>query len=266
MSEGKAQVLSSGGGTQSNCILVLILAGLLPRPDLIVIADTGRERPVVWKYMDEIAAPACNAAGLAIHRVHCRDYGYAKDDLFNKKGTLLIPAFSDIVDGGKGKLPNFCTTYWKIEAVDNWLSREHGIKRSGYVKWIGFSLNEGRRAARMMSGKEYRSGLIRFPLIHDVPLTREQAVATVERFGWPKPPRSACWMCPNQSDMEWLDLKQNWPVEFGLACDLDEEIRQRDPNAYLHESRQSLREVVFSDELQADVFNPKPCDSGVCFV
>ncbi len=259
------EILSSGGGTQSNCILSLICAGLLPAPDFIVIADTGRERPAVWAYLDEVARPALKAKGIEIHRIMARDYGYAGENLYNKKGTVLIPAYSD--RDGEGKLTNFCTTYWKIEACDNWLSREQNITRGSFKKWIGFSLNESRRAVRMMAGKEYQSGLIRFPLIHDVPLTRSQAIKVVERFGWPTPPRSACWMCPNQSDSEWRDLKENWPKEFQQAVELENELRQRDANIFLHESRIPLSEVDFyaQQSFEDEMFNDKPCSSGMCF-
>jgi hypothetical protein len=119
----------------------------------------------------------------------------------------------------------------------------------------------------MMAGKEYQAGLIRFPLIHDVPLSRAQAIKVVERFGWPTPPRSACWMCPNQSDAEWRDLKENWPKEFQQAVELENELRKRDANIFLHESRTPLSEVDFYAQQNFDdeMFNNKPCSSGMCF-
>lgn len=43
LSDKRFTVWSSGGGTQSSAIAVLILKRLLPRPDRAVIADTGRE-------------------------------------------------------------------------------------------------------------------------------------------------------------------------------------------------------------------------------
>lgn len=39
----RIQVFSSGMGTQSCGIAVMIYLGYLPKPDLIVAADTGRE-------------------------------------------------------------------------------------------------------------------------------------------------------------------------------------------------------------------------------
>jgi len=38
----RTQVWASGGGVQSTAIAALIVLGRLPKPDLAVIADTGR--------------------------------------------------------------------------------------------------------------------------------------------------------------------------------------------------------------------------------
>jgi hypothetical protein len=257
------EVFSSGGGTQSACITALIVQAKLPKPDLAVIVDTERERPGVWEYHDRVIVPALASVGIAIHRISCRDFGYNGDRLFNGKGTLLIPAFSNLGPDGTGKLSNYCTTHWKIDSVKNWLRRKHGIRHGQARKWIGFSLDEASRYTRMALGKEAMRGLIRWPLIHDVPLRRRQAIKVVEDFGWPTPPRSACWMCPNQSDHEWRDLKENYPEEFAKAVELEREVRQRDPNAFLHYSCVPIDQVDFTED--DDLFSGRRCASAECF-
>lgn len=37
------RIVSWGGGTQSSAISLMVLRGLLPRPDLFLFADTGDE-------------------------------------------------------------------------------------------------------------------------------------------------------------------------------------------------------------------------------
>lgn len=257
------EVFSSGGGTQSACIAALIVQGRLPKPDFTVIADTRRERSKVWDYNEAVIVPELRKVGIEVHRLSAEEYGYGGTNLFNKSGTLLIPAFTD-QGATVGKLSNFCSTYWKIEVVDNFLSRVHKIKRAEYRKWIGFSLDEGSRVSRMMLGKEYRSGLIRFPLVQDVPLRRRQAILEVVNMGWPCPPRSACFMCPNKTDAEWRDSKANDPEEFQEAVRIDREIRLRDKNAWLHKSCIPLDQVDFTEE--DDLFSGARCNSGACFV
>ena len=115
----------------------------------------------------------------------------------------------------------------------------------------------------MMKGEDYKAGLIRLPLIHDVPLRRHQSIREVERMGWPTPPRSACWNCPNQTDGEWRDLKENSPEEFAAACALEIEVQKVDPFAWFHASCVPLSEVDFT--APDDMFADRACSSGGCF-
>lgn len=261
MSE-KIEVFSSGGGTQSCAIAALIVQGRLPKPDFAVIADTTLERSTTWTYLEQYVAPALASVGVQMHRVCKSDYAYKHDGVFNGKGTLLIPAYTN-QSGTPGKMSGFCSKWWKSEARNNWLRRVHGLKREQFRVWIGFSVDEMPRALRMMKGEEWQQGLIRLPLINDVPMRREQSIRLVESMGWPTPPRSNCYMCPNQSDAEWRDLKQNSPDEFRKAVELEREIQKRDPFAWFHKSCIPLDQVDFSEP--EDLFS-RPCESGACFI
>ncbi len=79
---GKYEILSSGGGTQSACIIALVIQERLPRPDGIAIVDTEREHPAVWIYHNEVIVPNLEKAGLVIHRITKSDY--ATVDLWAK--------------------------------------------------------------------------------------------------------------------------------------------------------------------------------------
>lgn len=257
-----AEVFSSGGGTQSTAIAALIVQGRLPKPDFAAIADTRLERHTTWEYMDSYVAPALASVGVEMLRLRKEDYAYKHDGVFNGMGTLLIPSFTD-QSGEPGKLGGFCSRWWKSDVILNYFRRVHKMPRSRYRKWIGFSVDESTRAVRLMRGDEYQSGLIRFPLINDVPMRREQSIQLVREMGWPTPPRSNCYMCPNQSDAEWLDLKQNSPDEFRLAVELELEIQKRDPFAWLHKSCKPIDTVDFT---KPDNLFSRPCDSGACFI
>ena len=254
------QVFSSGGGTQSTAIAVLILQGKLPKPDFCVIADTGREMPTTFTYFNRWTKPALDAFGVrcAIVTQHwCSDS--AKGE-FHASGSILIPAFSN-QGGAYSKLPNFCTNEWKVRVVERFL-RDQGLKRNEWVKWIGFSFDEPRRIQRMMQGEEYKRGLVRFPLM-ELQMKRQDSKKLVRDFGWPEPPRSRCWMCPNQSDREWAEVRVDWPEYWEKAVQLDESIRQRDAHAYLHSSVSPLRTA--SLEQHDDLFSGS-CPSGECFL
>jgi len=259
---GACEIFSHGGGTQSAAITALIVQGKLPKPDFVCIVDTERERKTTWDYLDAIIRPALRAVGLEVQRIRVAEWA-TTGTYFSKDGkSLLLPAFSS--QGFEvGKMPGFCSSKWKAETLTRYMRLACGVPSASQKLWIGFSLDESRRAVRMMNGEAYKAGLIRFPLIHDVPLRRQAAIAIVERMGWPTPPRSACWMCPNQGDHEWRDLKANSPDEFSAACALEKEVQEKDPFAWFHSSCVPLGEVDFT--APDDLFADRACSSGGCF-
>jgi 3'-phosphoadenosine 5'-phosphosulfate sulfotransferase (PAPS reductase)/FAD synthetase len=260
----KAQVFSSGGGTQSCAIAALIVQGKLPKPDICVIADTGYENRRTWEYQDAVIVPALKSVGVTVERIQAvewsanRNKGYGA---FCSSGHLMLGCFTD-QKGRVSKLGGYCSHAWKQEPIDRWLSKERGLTRGKYVKWIGFSRDEVKRIFRMAKGEEYEKGLIRFPLLTDCPTTRHESIRIVERMGWPTPPRSRCWMCPNQNDHEWREIR-NDPEMWKLATKFEDVVRARDPHAFFHKSGLPLRDVDFTED--DDLFTGK-CDSGGCFL
>lgn len=251
-------IFSHGGGTQSAAITALIVQGRLPKPDFVCIVDTERERSTTWEYLDAVIRPALRTVGLEVHRIMASEW--ASIDT-NEGNTLLLPAFSDQNPNSVSKLDGFCSDKWKVRVMQRYW-RSLGVATKFQRKWIGYSLDESRRAVRMRQGKEYRKGLIFFPLIDGIPLRRQQAIREVEKMGWPTPPRSRCRMCPNQQDDEWREVKENSPEEFAEACALEKEVQKKDPFAWFHRSCIPLGEVDFSKP--DDLFD-RACSSGGCF-
>ena len=254
MKTGLINVWNYGGGVQSCAIAVLILKGQLPVPEVALIADTGREKQSTWSYLREHVAPALKGIGL---EVNIAPHSLARVDVWGANETLLLPAFT-MESGAVGKLPTYCSTEWKRRTCARYLS-SRGIKPRQRRDWIGFSLDEARRIMRLQNSKK---GKFFFPLAEAVPMRRQDCIALVEKFGWPTPPRSACWMCPNMNHSEWQGLKENSPREFAQAVALEVKVREKDPNAFFHRTCKPLDEVDF--EREPDLFS-RPCDSGMCF-
>jgi len=255
------EVFSSGGGTQSCAIAGLIVQGRLPKPDFCVIADTGREMPTTWAYLDAVTRPALATVGVEVHRVKASEFAAPWGrQIFANSGQLMIPAYTDQA-GRLSKLSAFCSGAWKAEVVDSWLSKVHGVTRSGVRKWIGFSRDETTRIIRMRRGEEFLKGRILLPLVTDVPTTRQECIALVKAMGWPKPPRSRCWMCPNQSDREWAEVQRDHPAEFAQAVALDESNRERDAHVWLHSTGKPLKDA---DLREPDDLFSGGCASGEC--
>lgn len=249
----RTQLWASGGGVQSAAIAALIVLGKIDKPDLAVIVDTGREQSTTWNYMDTVITPALATVGLTLQRVEKSKY--ATVDLFGGADgkSLLIPAFTD-QSGDIGKLPTFCSNEWKTRVMRRWAT-EQGVKRCD--TWLGISVDEKRR---MKSGEgKWRN---RHPLI-ELGMNRGDCVALVQRMGWPEPPRSSCWMCPNHTQEEWRDIRDNKPNDWRQAVAFDKWIRIHDKNAYVHADCVPLDQAELDDS-NGVLFTH--CDSGMCFV
>ena len=245
-------VWSYGGGTQTAAIAVLILQGKLPKPDIAVMADTGREIQSTWDYLYTVVQPALDAIGFT---VEIAAHDLSNVDLWKSNDYLLIPAFTS--QNGNGKLPTYCSSEWKKHVIRRWL-RQHNINDCDV--WLGISTDEIERMKP--SGLNWYRHV--YPLIELVPTSRVNCAALVESFGWPSPPKSRCWMCPNQSPLMWADMRKQQPIEFEKAVSFEREIQQRDRHVWLHKAMIPLTEAVDITDKQPSLFDG--CDSGYCFV
>jgi hypothetical protein len=252
-------VWSCGGGTQSAAIAALIVRGKLPKPDLAVIVDTEREKSGTWEYAEAVLIPQLASVGVTLNRV--LKSAYATVDLWTGKDgqSTILPVFT--TQGGRpGKLTTYCSGEWKRDVILRWL-RAQGVKEC--KTWIGISVDEMRR----MRYSRVAWAQNCYPLIEPefgLMYRRSDCETEVRLAGWPDPPRSACWMCPNMGDFEWLEMKNQHPEDFARAVVLEREIQKKDPHAWLHGSCVPLDQVDFA--AQRGLFDDRSCASGFCFV
>lgn len=224
------EVWNCGGGRQSAAIAALIIQGRLPKPDWAIMADTGREKSSTWEYANGVLIPALAGFGVTLHIMKTSEY--ATCDLWSTNmENLLLPVFSN-QSGGVGKMSNFCSGEWKKRVCERFL-RAKGVDLAECRRWIGFSADEPKRIIKISQGADYKKGRIRLPLVLDVPMLRRDCAGAVKQMGWPPAPGSMCWMCPNQSDAEWIDLRENSPEEFLEAVLLERAFRSIDPKVFL---------------------------------
>lgn len=261
------EIFSYGGGVQSVAIALLIEQGKLPRPKHIVMADTGRERTSTWEYLHEHIQPRMEAIGLP---VEIAPHDLATVDLYSHGGSLLIPAYTtqkldyvpEAVYDKTSKLRTFCSNQWKVYVIERYLSRTHKLTRSKYNFWLGFSLDEIRRVKTDSNGRNRTPGY-RYPLIDIYPVTRNDCTRFILDSGLPLPRKSACWMCPHQTDAEWDELKRNYPDDWQKAVELEREIRERDPHVWLHRSAVPLDQAPLAPKKDA---GPSQCSLGICMI
>jgi 3'-phosphoadenosine 5'-phosphosulfate sulfotransferase (PAPS reductase)/FAD synthetase len=246
-------IFSYGGGRQTVAMCLLIVKGVLPRPDRIVIADTSREKPTTWVYMRRYTVPLMNDYGMEIE---VAPHSLATVDTHSHQGKFLLPVYTET-----GKLSAYCSGEWKRDVVERYL-KQSGTKRG--VTWLGLAHDEKRRW-RGKIGSERHGFVIQCPLVEKM-LTTADCLEIIRRQGWPVPEVSACWMCPNQRNSEWARTKRERPDLFELACQMDDDEREADERGgvWLHHSRVPLREadLTVSETKQVE----RQCSLGMCFV
>lgn len=239
-------------------IAALIIQGKLPKPDIAVIADTEREKRTTWEYLDSVINPNLKAIGLEVVRIKKSDFMTEDDpDVLTNWGSpgVTIPVFKKNEGGPEGRNPGLCSDRWKRRIVQRYV-RSRGVEKC-YV-WLGMSTDEMRRV-RVSDIAWYQN---RYPLIFDFPMRRGECIRLVtDEMGWPEPPQSSCWMCPNHDDKHWLHLKTNQPDEFQKAVEFELEMQKHRADFYLHRSCIPLDQVIFETG-QVNLFG---CDTGYCF-
>lgn len=241
------------------CIAVLIAAGDLPKPDIIVMADTGREATETWEYTEKHVKPLLATVGL---EVEVAPHSLAKVDLYSGNGDLLMPAYTST-----GKLSTFCSTEWKKRVVGRYLRSKGYGPQNPVTEWIGMSLDEvGRCKPSGVKWREYR-----WPLVLDTPKRRSECKRIVMEAGLPEPPKSSCWMCPYRRNSQWRHLRDNFPRDWRRAVELDTQIRERDEHhdVYVHDSGVPLGEANIDKPNRPELAlfgEIEGCDSGYCMV
>lgn len=81
-------ILNYGGGIQTAAICILVAQKRLPKPDCVIVADTGREMPTTWEYADTYMRPLLASVNLELHRA---GHELATVDLYAHNGDLLLP-------------------------------------------------------------------------------------------------------------------------------------------------------------------------------
>lgn len=244
------KVFSFGGGVQSTAVACLIANGTLEKPDLAVIADTGREASTTWEYLRVAVQPLLDRIGV---KVEIASHSLSKVDLYSKSGKLLIPAFQKGASSAVGQLPNYCSVEWKRRVVRRWL-RQRGVKKAQV--WLGISLDEvGRAKPSDVGWIEHR-----FPLL-DLRMRRGDCHRIIKEALLPEAKKSSCWMCPYRGPKEWRMLTFE---DQDKARAFDAEIRK--DGFHLRRDLKPYDASGLTEQKENDLFGEVTgCDSGYCW-
>ncbi len=235
-------VVNYGAGTNSTAMLV----GLNERgerPDVILFADTGGERPETYQHRDTVSD-------------WCESVGFPRIITVRAPQTVAATLEADCLK--RKTLPAIafgfktCSQRWKREPCEKW-KRNNGYGDA--TSLIGIDADETRRA------KDFPN--TRYPLI-EWWWGRDDCIDAIARAGLPQPGKSSCFFCPSMKAQEILQLKREHPELLARALAME-------ANAELTSVKGlgrsfSWAELVAYDEAQIDMFGHDspgiPCE---CF-
>jgi len=209
-------VVNFGGGVNSTALLVgLHERGM--RPDLILFADTGDEKPDTYRHIWEIQ-PWLESVGfpslIILRRQITR--GKNKGRVFTLeqecRANRTLPSR---VFGPKGG----CSGKWKRQVVDGFLKKHYRAQLTAGRKVrraLGIDFGELDRARFSPSDLfEWE-----YPLI-DWRWNRDDCVRAVERAGLRVPGKSACFYCPASKKADVVKLMEEHPDLFARAVKME---------------------------------------------
>lgn len=207
-------VLSYGVGVDSTAVIVLLRRSGI-RPDLILFANTGSERPETLAYLAIINDYLARVGFPQVTVVQYTPVEAEYDNLYDNSTQFgMLPSLA------YGGHKHGCSLKFKVGpmngAVSRWApAREAWAQGGKVVRIIGYddSAADNERRGRF----EDRGGALEtddyaywYPL-QDVHWDRARCIAEIEREGLPVPPKSACYFCPSTKPHELIELVLEHP-------------------------------------------------------
>lgn len=205
-------VVSFGGGSNSAAVLIgQYERGI--RPDLILMADTGNEKPQTYAFIETMQAWLKSVGFPAITMVKNNlPQGIKDGSLYNeclRLGTMPSKVFGY----------SSCSVKWKVDPqikyIRQWMT-ERGIAH--VIQVVGYDADEIHRSEKKVASVDWKTNY--FPLI-EWGWGRDECLAAIQRSGLPQPGKSACHMCPSSKKHEVVWLKENHPELYAMDIELE---------------------------------------------
>ena len=206
-------VVAYGMGVDSTAMLVGMAARGI-RPDVILFADTGAEKPETYAYLsviNEWLARRGFPSVTVVRRENCTDATLEAECL--RKGILPSLAY-----GWKT-----CSIKWKAEPQNKFLNRWEPARwtwKAGrkVVRAIGYDNGKAdSRRVKPIVDKKYENW---YPL-RDWGWDREACMDAILQAGLPLPVKSACFFCPGtkKAELPLLQIQHPDLVERALVIE-----------------------------------------------
>ena len=210
------KIVSFGGGVNSTALLIG-LQECGERPEAILFADTGGEKPETYKHIDRV-------------RNWCYEVGFPEVQFVryheSKHATLEMECLNNETLPSKAFGFSGCSVKWKRQPMDKWIDKWPNAQQA----WAS-----GEKVARLIGlhAGEMRRGKIpdtdKFTFCYPL---REWGWSQVEceaahaRASLPLPVKSACFFCPAMKKNEVIRLAKEHPDLFERAIEIERNARE----------------------------------------
>ena len=234
-------VVSYGGGTNS-CAMLVGLHERGERPDHILFADTGGEKPHTYDHLLTMQDWCASVGFPPITTVR-------KESMTLEQECLARNALPSIAYGFKS-----CSDHYKFRPQKKFM-RDNGIVPT--LMCIGFDADEPQRAKR---GQEIKDAWAkRYPLI-EWGWGRDECVDAIARAGLPQPGKSACFFCPSSKKQEILELKRVYPQLAARAVAMENNAMENLTKVKGLGRSFAWRDLLAFDAAQISLLSDSPID------
>lgn len=184
--------LSFGAGVNSTALMLLLLDEGVEFEAVFV--DTGCEWPETYDHLDRMLREGYEFTWL-------KPIVQGENNLYDylmKYKTITSVNF------------RFCTSKFKTRPFYRYVEKPCTV-------YIGYDFEERRR--RYL--KQRKNIKLETPLISRH-IGRNMCGDIIRDHGLPIPPKSGCWLCPFQKIAQWKRLRDEYPILFKMAMDLEE--------------------------------------------
>ena len=252
----KPQVLSMGWGVQTFAVLVMIDLGLLPKPDLIIHADTKAEKPETYIFKKQIGIPLIEKLGIEYVEITNKDGIY---EGYLSTNNIPIAGFAS------------CTDHYKIRPIRKYLKERYKTdSKPFYQVWVGISKDEEKRMIpKNEQAPKYHQMI--YPLL-DLNYTRRELIDLIKDNDFELPIKSGCFICPYQGLKGFLEIKTKHPNLFEKAVIMENAYFENNPHreyGFLQNSQiklQTVKDMKSLFDYQLIENDQQECQSGGCFI
>lgn len=191
--------INFGGGLDSTAVIIECLRRKF-KPDWILFADTGSERPETLAHVEHMQQWLRDNAPsywpeITIVRWIRKEGNFEPLHEYNLRiGHLPSKAY-----GYAG-----CTSKYKIFPMDKW-RKANGFQHGAFA--VGYNYSESKRIQKACQRGDDPKFNAWYPLVA-WELSRSDVESIVKNTGF-NVVKSSCFMCPNMRREEWLQLRQD---------------------------------------------------------